>query len=139
MKKYYEVVAKCGHVGKGKYYEGVFYEIAEDGKKAAEIVRGRGRVKHHKKDAIISVKKISYEEYLVGIENKEKDLYFQCLNIQDQNVILDQIAYNIKNECWLSLEIDTEKRREIIKYKKTKQQQKIKSYNKYIMKEYLVS
>ena len=139
MENYYEIVAKCGHVGKGKYYEGVFYEKTENAKKAAEIVRGRGRVKHHKKDAIISVREISQEEYFAGVEAKKDDLYFQCLNIQDQNAIFDKIYENIKTEDFAGFELNPEDRKEKIKYKKQKYLQKIKSYNRYLLKEYLVS
>lgn len=39
MKRYYEVVAKCGHVGKRYYYRGVFYVNAETGAEAASAVR----------------------------------------------------------------------------------------------------
>lgn len=96
--QFFEIKAKCGHVGRGKYYEGIFYEIAENGRVAADIVRKRGRVKHDKKDAIISVRKVSFEEYQKGLENKENDLYFKCENIQDQNLIYDMICCNIKEE-----------------------------------------
>ena len=95
MKQFFKVIAKCGHVGKKKYYLGNFYEMAESGKNAAKIVRGRGRVKHDKKDAILSVKRISFEEYQEGLVQKKKDPYFNCKNIQDQNLILDLINANI--------------------------------------------
>lgn len=38
-KKYYEVIAKCGHVGKKHYVPVKFAVIAEDGKEAAKMVR----------------------------------------------------------------------------------------------------
>ena len=69
MKQFFEVIAKCGHVGKKKYYLGTFYEIAESGKEAAMIVRGRGRVKHNKKDANTFVCKKN-TQYLNGIKTE---------------------------------------------------------------------
>jgi len=39
--KFFEVKAKCGHVGRNKYFEGSFYEIAENAADAARIVRAR--------------------------------------------------------------------------------------------------
>lgn len=45
MKKYFEVQAMCGHVGKGKYIPISFPVIAINGKEAAEKVRSYPRVK----------------------------------------------------------------------------------------------
>lgn len=95
MNKFYEVVAKCGHVGKRNYYRGVFYERAETGKIAAMIVRGRGRVKHNHKDAILSVREITREQYLTGREQVAGEAYFQCKNIQEQAMHWDEISGNI--------------------------------------------
>ena len=95
MKNYYEVKAKCGHVGKMYYYEGTFYEVAEDGKEAATIVRERPRVKHQHKDAILSVKKITLEEYLDGKKRKESEVYFRCENPQEQDLFWDEIGNKV--------------------------------------------
>lgn len=95
MERYYEVVAKCGHVGKGWFYRGFFYEKAEDGREAAMIVRGRGRVKHNHKDAILSVKEIAEEEYWEGVERKKHEKYFLCENLQEQRMYWDEISAHI--------------------------------------------
>ena len=95
MKNYYEVKAKCGHVGKMYYYEGTFYEVAEDGKEAAAIVRERPRVKHQHKDAILSVKKITLEEYLDGKKRKELEAYYHCENRQEQDLFWSEIEEKI--------------------------------------------
>ena len=95
MKNYYEVKAKCGHVGKTYYYEGTFYEEAADGKEAAAIVRERPRVKHQHKDAILSVKKITLEEYLDGKKRKETEVYFKCENRQEQDLFWSEIEEKI--------------------------------------------
>ena len=67
-------------------------------------------------------------------------MYFKCENIQDQNLIYDMICCNIKEEEKLqkTLEIDVEERKNIIKYKKQKNRQRVKSYNKYLLQEYAI-
>ena len=64
MKNYFEVIAKCGHVGRNKYIPIKFAVEAESGKDAAAMVRRFPRVKHNHKDAILDCKEIFYEEYL---------------------------------------------------------------------------
>lgn len=86
-KNYYEVVAKCGHVGKKHYVPIKFAVIAEDGKEAAEMVRQFPRVKHNHKDAILSVNKIDYERYLEIIKSNKNDAYLKCHSRQEQNLI----------------------------------------------------
>lgn len=86
MKNYFEVVAKCGHVGRRFYYRGVFYIAAEDGKAAAKAVREFPRVKHDHRDAILQVTRVSEEEYLEGWVRYANDPYFRCKNIQEQGI-----------------------------------------------------
>ena len=69
--KYFLVTAKCGHVGKGKYLEVEFPIYAETKKEAAQKCLKRGKVKKQLKNAISSVREISYEEYI------EKKLVFK--------------------------------------------------------------
>ena len=63
-KNYYKVVCKCGHVGRDHYVLITFGVIAESGKDAARIARAIPRCKHHHKDCIREVSKISYQEFL---------------------------------------------------------------------------
>ena len=98
MKNYFKVIAKCGHVGRDSYYEGVFYEVAESKSHAAQIVRGRGRVKHHHKDAILSVEPITFEEYQMGVAKKSDEVYFNCHNSSEQALAWEEIAKFIKPE-----------------------------------------
>ena len=95
MANYYKVKAKCGHVGKRNYYEGTFYETAENGREAAAIVRQRPRVKHQHKDAILSVEKISFEEYSEGQAGKKTEAYFQCESPQEQGCVWSEIEDRI--------------------------------------------
>lgn len=95
MKKYFKVVAKCGHVGRIYYYRGEFFVCAENRKEAAKTVRYLPRVKHHHKDAILDVKEISKEEYRINKENKKTEAYFCCKNIQEQKLHWDEIKSNV--------------------------------------------
>ncbi len=83
----YEVKCKCGHVGRKNYIVIAFPVIAENGKEAAKKARRIPRVKHDHKDAIISVRKITDEEYgeLLSINNE--DLYLKCSNRREQKLI----------------------------------------------------
>ena len=83
----YEVNAKCGHVGRGKYVNISFPVVASDGKSAAKIVRFMGRVKHDWKDAINYVREITAEEYASLVAINQEDMYLQCRNVQMQREI----------------------------------------------------
>lgn len=83
--RYWKVEAKCGHVRKSRYIIKTFYAYAENGKEAAKIVRWKARVKHHDKEAIISVIEITYDEYQKGITEQRSDPYFQSHSRQEQN------------------------------------------------------
>ncbi len=80
----YEVCAKCGHVGQNYYVDKIFAVIAADGKEAAAKVRQFPRVKHHHKDAIRYVEKISRERFSEIICMNTVDPFLLCHNIQDQ-------------------------------------------------------
>ena len=84
--KYYKVVAKCGHVRKGHYIIKDFFVKAEDGKEAARKVRFSPRVKHDWKDAIISVERITREEFLHGKELHKQDSFFKVKNSSEQKL-----------------------------------------------------
>lgn len=119
MKKYFKVTAKCGHVGRGYYYPGEFYVMAETAKEAASKVRCFPRVKHDHKDAILSVEEITKQESIYGMARKRHTAYYNCHNIQQQNMIESTFIDK--------LEIDT-KREDKPKYKNTKHSLR-KSFN----------
>lgn len=87
MQKMFEVVCKCGHVGKSHYIPVAFAVKAANGKEAARIARFFPRVKHDHKDAILSVREIDYAKFLSITEDLEYDPYMHCSNIQEQNCI----------------------------------------------------
>ena len=117
--KYFKVMAKCGHVGKNKYYKGDFYIRAETKEEASKITRNMPRVKHDKKDAILNVEEIDYETYIKGIKENSKHPYFNCKNKQEQNRFLQEIQENIVDEENTNLE----------KPKKTKRHSLRKKFN----------
>lgn len=82
--RHYRVEAKCGHVGRHYYTVKNFYIKADDGKEAAAKVRYLPRVKHDRKDAILSVKAITQEEYSEGIKAQNADMYFKVHNSTEQ-------------------------------------------------------
>ncbi|MCH5157808.1 MAG: hypothetical protein J1F33_01300 [Clostridiales bacterium] len=98
MKNFYEVQAKCGHVGRGRFFRGTFYVRAYTGSEAAAIVRQMPRVKHDHKDAILSVRQIDKEEYDAGRIERRQNMYYSCVNIQQQRECLDQIEEYIEDE-----------------------------------------
>ena len=100
-KNCYIVIAKCGHVGKNYYLPKTFAVKANNGRDAANAVRGMKRVKHHHKDAIISVTKCTQEEYMEAREANREDPYFSCKSIQDQRAFcggLNAIRYETSEE-----------------------------------------
>lgn len=95
---YFKVKAKCGHVGRNNYIEKFFYVVAGSGKEAAYSVRFLPRVKHDRKDAILSVEKISKEEYELGVKSFKTDMYFHVSNSTNQRLVGAVNPQEIKRE-----------------------------------------
>ena len=89
---YFEVCAKCGHVGRNYYVEKVFAVVAEDGSAAARFTRNIPRVKHHQKDAIIYVNEIDADRFNEICQINDADPYFKCTSIQDQRRLCPEIT-----------------------------------------------
>lgn len=81
---YFKVTAKCGHVGRRHYIVKDFYIEVTSGKEAAFKVRYTPRVKHNRKDAILSVEVITKAEYLIGKAVQAEDPYFQVHSSTEQ-------------------------------------------------------
>lgn len=96
--KYFKVAAKCGHVKRNKFTPKSFYIKAKNGKEAAKIARDCPRVKHHQKDAIQSVEKISLEEYLLGKKAMMNDLFFKIHNSSEQKRLYTTMDIEIYKE-----------------------------------------
>jgi hypothetical protein len=96
--KFFEVTAKCGHVGRGQFYTGLFYVRAEDGSAVAAIVRMMPRVKHDHKNAILAVIKVDYTAFRTGQLLHRANPYFNCHSVQEQRLRLAEIADGIQEE-----------------------------------------
>ena len=83
---YYKVLVKCGHVGRNKYILKRLYIKAISGKEAAKIARNTPRVKHNHKDVIRELKKITFDEYVIGLKMNLQDKYFKADNKQEQKI-----------------------------------------------------
>ena len=105
--KYYRVKVKCGHVTRNNYIPKTFYIKAEEGKEAAAKARKIPRVKHDKKFAILSVEKITKDEYLEGIRINKEDPYLTVTSVQEQRIMCPNLDEEIVRE------------EETITYKKT--------------------
>lgn len=83
---YFEVLAKCGHVGRKHYILKRFAIRAESAKEAARITRNIPRVKHHHKDAIRSVTAVTPERFAEIVRENSADPFFCCHSVQDQRM-----------------------------------------------------
>jgi hypothetical protein len=111
---FFEVQAKCGHVGMNKYVLKNFYIKTDSAKKAAYIIRNVPRVKHDHKDAIRNVREITYEEYVEGSKRMDADDYFRIHNSSKQKGLLSENVFYEEYE-------ERKKSREVnFKLKKTK-------------------
>lgn len=120
--QYFAVTVKFGHVGQHKCIIKTVPIKAESGKEAAFQARWMPRVKHHDKHAIINVKEIDLEAYLILLIEKAFDPYFQCKNIQEQRNecegIEDEVQYMEEDE--IDYEERAQRRRERINFQKKK-------------------
>ncbi len=119
MKKYFEVTAKAGHVGRHHYTEISLFIIAESKKDAAETAKWIPRVKHHDKTAILAVNEITFNEFNVGMTQISENPYFKAKNIQEQRALCHDIEVKSCNPADdKSIEIKTLKERNPRKYQK---------------------
>lgn len=102
--RFYEVIAKCGHVGRKNYALKSFAVKAENGKDAAKMARDFPRVKHHHKDAIQNVIEIDEDRFYELILKNSLDPYFHCTNVQEQRMYHDSDIY--KEERYLEDNIE---------------------------------
>lgn len=72
---YYFVIAKCGHVGKGKYIDVIFPIMAEMKKEASQMVLLKPKVKKQLSNAISFVFEVSKEKFDEQMNINKKDIY----------------------------------------------------------------
>ncbi len=91
---YYEIIAKCGHVGTGRYIDKRFIRKASNKKEAVEKVLQAPRVKKHLKNAITSIREITKEEATyIYINIINKDTYLHATN--SRQVLAEDVS-NVK-------------------------------------------
>ncbi|GHU62897.1 hypothetical protein FACS189445_6080 [Spirochaetia bacterium] len=86
MHKYFSVRCKCGHVGKGNFIPLEYPIYAATAKDAAAIARNKGGVKHHHRDAIISVEEIAQEQYQLLRRAQSADPYWKGARMNIYNL-----------------------------------------------------
>lgn len=116
MENYYSVTAQFGHVGRNNAIIKTVPVKAQDGKEAAYKVRWMPRVKHNKKDAILSVQKISKDEYFDLRENISNDPYFHVSSKQEQKTLCENIQNEIIYGCGQVSKAKKQEREEKIKF-----------------------
>ena len=117
FKKYFMVIAKCGHVGKKNYITIKFAVVAESGKEAAKKVRQFPRVKHNHKDAILDVRCITLEEFLEIKEINDNDPYLKCHSRQEQNLIVNLAERMVADLHNVKQAFDKQARKDRVAYK----------------------
>lgn len=129
VKKYFAVQTKCGHVGRNYYIPITFAVVAESKKEAARIGRLIPRVKHNHKDAIIDVREIDHDEYVIIRTENSTNEYLKCNSIQEQNRNCTNL-YSLKEEDGYNIKkiYSKESRKERINYKMKKIKITIDSY-----------
>ncbi len=107
--RYYEVTAKCGHVGKGFYIPIGFAVRAETASEAATVTRTMPRVKHDHKDAILSVREVDIFEYDDLRQVNRYDPYLQCRSRREQmmeyDAIYNRLVEERRNSVWYEKEL----------------------------------
>ena len=107
--RYYEVTAKCGHVGRGYYIPIGFAVRAETASEAATVTRTMPRVKHDHKDAILSVREVDVFEYDDLQEVNRYDPYLQCRSRREQmmeyDAIYNRLVEERRNSVWCEKEL----------------------------------
>ncbi len=117
VKKYFMVIAKCGHVGRKSYVPVKFAVVAESGKKAAKKVRQFPRVKHNHKDAILDVMCITLEEFLEIKEVNNNDPYLKCHSKHEQNLITNLTERMVEDLHNVKQTLDKQIRKDRVAYK----------------------
>lgn len=84
MKKYYKVVAKCGHVKRLNYIHKTFAVCANTASDAAQRVKDFPRVKKQLKTCITSCDEIEYDEYIAIKKANSEDGYFKSHTHREQ-------------------------------------------------------
>lgn len=133
--KYYNVTAKCGHVGRENYIPISFAVKAQSAKEASKRVRNFPRVKHDHKDAILSCIEINEDEFNSLLELNNNDSYLTCKSKREQKQTCNLINRLVLDPNYISFnkKRDKDKLQKIsFKLKKFKEQSKYDWYEELI-------
>ncbi len=125
--KYYEVIAKCGHVGRGKYIEISFPVYSENGSEAAQKILKHSKVKKQLKDAIKDVYEIDYERYIELRKKNSEDVYLRSHYKKESDLSTYEIIEIEHEDKKRKIEFNT--RKEMIAYKLKKAKIIKEAYN----------
>lgn len=133
--RYYNVTAKCGHVGRENYIPISFAVKANSAKEASKKVRNFPRVKHDHKDAILSCREINEDEFNSLLELNNNDSYLTCKSKREQKQTCNLINRLVLDPNYISFN----KRRDDDKLQSIKfKQRKFKEQSKYDWYEELI-
>ena len=93
--KYFQVTAKCGHLGRLRYIPINFPVYAKNAHEAAQLAKRFPRVKKQCKDAILSCVEITREEYMALLDANRRDSYLTA-KCQRQVIIDETFVERIK-------------------------------------------
>ena len=96
--KYFKVIAKCGHVGKGNYVPVAFAVKAESRSEASQKVMRYHRVKKQLNDAIISSEEIDKKSYKELKRANADNPYLSCKCNRQQREIVEFASLVCRNE-----------------------------------------
>lgn len=117
---YYFVIAKCGHVGKGKYIDVIFPIMAETKKEASKMVLLKPKVKKQLSNAISSVFEVSKEEFDEQMNINKDDIYIHSHCKQEIKELLnsDKIQSLPKKKLYKNFFEFNSKKDKVIYYNK---------------------
>ena len=98
MRKF-AVIAKCGHVGRGRYVEREFPVIAESASAAAQIILCAPKVKKQLKNAITSVREICETEYEDIKKEWDSDIYIHSPYKAEHPISLEDEVIRLEFVC----------------------------------------
>ena len=133
----YEVIAKCGHVGRNQYVLKTIPVIAASGVEAAAKIRKLPRVKHDHPDAIREVRIIDAPRYWELTKAYQDDPYFKCRSIQEQRALCgDMELYDEIEDCTPNSETYNQSKKSVFRGKLRIRNPKRYINNYYVSEDY---
>lgn len=77
--QHWKVIIRYGHVGRRNEISIARHLVFESSKGISEIIDFVAEMPGTKKNPVVSIKKISFEEYLLGTRKEREDFYLKTL------------------------------------------------------------